>query len=637
MPTQATQWEIEPPRGILGRPLAPRELARLFFSTFLLVAACLAAGLAISWDAFQKATRDYEATGTFVVDELPFVQTLKQADAETDRQLVQTLILSIANRDMRAAVEQRLHLPPGRISFAGLDRPLKLTSHDPEANVSVAAVKNSRMGAISADSQSPDFAAKVVNAILDELQLYNIVGGRLKAIQTSSRFLTSQADSMLQQLVDVSSQRIKLEREKAEMENYLKQKLPLYSFPAFSQDATLNNLKTQLILVEAEYKSLAATSTRGQRLEGKAAEVQTLRAQLASQSANLAEGLRADYDIRHTQELNLQADQKSAARKLEVLSQESTRLAQSFGDPTEMRRLAAEKQEAGAGPANMIVPVDRASPPPRPFRPKLVFYLLLGGGLGGLVGLGFAAINVLLDNGLKSAEQIETQLGLPCLAVLSKRPPIARSLLKGQKNTHLDYPAGLGFLRSQLLLTSEVRDFSVVGFSAVSPRQRSTALVADLAVLLAQADKRTLVVDLHFDDPQIASSLGVEVKGGIEKWLDSDDAIGGYLSHSTLGALAVFSAARRNRNLADLISRRPLAAEWASLAADWDFVLIDAPCILTDWSLSLSLPARASLILTADFRRSTMDMLRQACSHARGPRWQIEGVVLTNAPRRISR
>ena len=623
MQNQATQWEIEPPRGVFGRPLAPREMVRFVLSTTLLGLACLAAGLAISWDAYLKAPRAYEATGTFVVDELPFVQTLKQADAETDRQLVQTLILSIANRDMRTAVEQRLHVPARRISFAGLDRALRLTSREPEANVSVASVKNSRMGSISADSQS--------------LQLYNVVGGKLKAIQTNAKFLTSQAESMLQQLVDVSSQRIKLEREKAELDNYAKQQIPLYSFPSFSQDATLNNLKTQLILVEAEYKSLAATSTRGPRLEGKAAEVRTLRAQLVSQASNLAEGLRADYAIRRTQEQNLQADQQSAATKLEALSQESTRLAQSFGDPTQMRKLAAEKREAGVGPANMIVPVDIASPPPRPFRPKLVFYLLLGGAIGLMIGLGFAALNVLLDNGLKSIEQIESQLGLPCLAVLSKRPPIARALLNGKNNDRLDYPAGLGFLRSQLLTTSEVRDFSVIGFTAVSPRQRSSALVADLAVLLALAGKRTIVVDLHFGDPTIARLLGVDVKSGVEKWLESDDSISGFLTRTTLGALAVFSASRPNRGLADLISRRPLAAEWAALSSDWDFVLIDAPCILSDWSLSLSLPARAPLILTADFRRTKMDMLRQACSHARGPRWQVEGVVLTNAPRRISR
>jgi len=636
MPDPATQWEIEPAGGVFGRPVSPRELMRIFVSALLLVTICMAAGLAVAWNLYQEAPRAYQTTGTFVVDELPFVQTLKQVDAETDRQLVQTLILSIANRDMRSAVESRLKIPFGRISFAGLDRPLRLTGRNPEANVTVASVKNSRMGSITADSQDPEFAAKVVNAILDELQFYNIVGGKLKAIQTNAVFVKAQAESMLQQLVDVNSQRIKLEREKAEMENYSKQGLPLYSFPAFSEDSTLNNLKTQLILVESEYKFLASTSTRGQRLEGKYAELQTLRAQLASQASNLAEGLRADAAIRRAQEDKLQADQQAAARRLEALSDESTRLAQSFGDPVLMRKLASERQEAGVGPANMIVPVDRGSPPTKPFRPKLVFYLLLGGALGAMVGLGFAALNVFLDNGLKSVRQIETQLGLPCLAVLSKSQPIALSMLQGKGTGQPDYPVGLGFLRSHLLSSPGSRASALVGFTSVSPRQRSSVLVADLAVLLALSDKRTLVVDLHFENPLIARILGVEVKSGMEKWIQSEDSIGAYLSPTKLPELAVFSASRPDPRLANLISRRPLASEWSGVAADWDFVLIDAPCMLSDWSLSLSLPAGSPLILTADFRRTKMDMLIQACSHARGPRWVVDGVVLTNAPRRLA-
>lgn len=144
------------------------------------------------------------------------------------------------------------------------------------------------------------------------------------------------------------------------------------------------------------------------------------------------------------------------------------------------------------------------------------------------------------------------------------------------------------------------------------------------------------MVDLHFDDPLIARILGVEVKGGVGQWLLSDDPITGYAGFSALRGLAVFSASRRDAGLADQISRRPLAAEWATLSRDWDFVLIDAPCILSDWSLSLSLPSGAPLILTADFRRTKIDMLRQTCSHARGPRWQVEGVVLTDAPRRMA-
>ena len=631
MKNDQTQWEIEPLQGGM-RTMAFRELLRIYFSSFLIALLGFAGGVILAWFAYLSATQVYEATGTFLVDELPFIQTVKQTDSETDRQLVQTLILSIANRDMRVAIEKRLDLLPGRIAFAGLDRAIRLKGDQPEANVQVSLVKNSRMGAISADSQSPEFAAKVVDAMLDELGLYNIVGGRLKAIQTSAGFSKAQADSTLQQLADVSAQRIRLEREVAEMENYLKQNLPLYAYPAFAQDSTLNNLKTQLILVESEYKYLASTSTRGQRLEGKEAELRTLESQLSSQASNLANALRAEYAIRFTQEQDLQANKLKAAQKLDSFSQESTRLAQSFGDPSLMRQLAAENPPDGnVGIANMVVVVNKASPPPRPIRPQLLLYLLFGGALGGMLGLGLATLIALLDNSVKSVRQIELQLGVPCLAILSRPDLTLASIRKEGTLNFADSPAGMGFLRSHLLSKFGSSSPVVIGFTPASAQQRSSVLVADLAFLSSQSDKRTLVVDLHVESPLIAKILGIKVNEGLERWLRSEDPLGNYINYSKDKNLAVLTVTHADKNLLDDFAQRPLDQEWGALASRWDIILIDMPNILSYWNYC-SLPAGSPMIVTADFQKTKMNILSQICAHARGPKWQIEGVVLTDAP-----
>jgi hypothetical protein len=55
------------------------------------------------------------------------------------------------------------------------------------------------------------------------------------------------------------------------------------------------------------------------------------------------------------------------------------------------------------------------------------------------------------------------------------------------------------------------------------------------------------------------------------------------------------------------------------------------PNILSYWNYC-SLPAGSPMIVTADFQKTKMNILSQICAHARGPKWQIEGVVLTNAP-----
>jgi len=172
-------------------PLSFRQLLHIHSDSVRLVGTAILIGLIFSLGVWIVTPYVYHATGTILIDELPFIQMQKTADAETERQLVQTLILSIANRDMRVEVEKQLGLPPGRIAFNGLDRRLPLSGPEPKANVQISPVRNSRLGSISADSQSPEFAARVVNAILSDLDLYNRIGGRLKELAEKIEFVCS--------------------------------------------------------------------------------------------------------------------------------------------------------------------------------------------------------------------------------------------------------------------------------------------------------------------------------------------------------------------------------------------------------------------------------------------------------------
>ncbi len=634
---QRTNW--------VGRyQIGSADLIKIHADTIRTIVVAVIIGLMFSGVAYLMKTPGYRATGTILVDELPFVQTGKPGDAETERQLVQTLILSIANREMKLAVEKELDLPPGRVAFAGLDRKLCSTGSEPIANVQVAAVRSSRLGSVTADSQSPEFAARVVNAILGQLNLYNQIGGSLKAIQTSASLSKSQADNTVLQLADVSAQRIKLEQEKQQLENYLAKGFSLENYPVFAQDATLGNLKTQLFLVESEYRALASTSTRGARLEGKASELKSLRGQLSSYAKKLAESLRSEYAIRLSQEKDLQESKQKAAEKIDAYSQEAARIAQSFGNPEQMRLLASRNSGKSAkdGDANMIVVVNRASPPVKPYTPLLVVYLFLGASIGGLLGFCYAFMTSMADNALVSASQIETRLGIPCLAIfptLSNPPRVlpsdevggAGERSQGMRNSTLD----VGVLLDRLFAVTNKYQFSIFGFTPVTGKQRSSTMIARLAQLMAKEGRRVVVIDLHFGDPRIAPVLGVQITKCLGDWLLSEEPMESAMNHVPVvgpGKLAVIASSAPKENLVELIGRRPISAWLGSHATDWDCVLIDAPCLIPDRLLEMVLPLYSNLIITAEYHRTKMSELTQACSIARSRQWRVMGVVLTGAP-----
>ena len=620
-------------------PLSFRQLLHIHSDSVRLVGTAILIGLILSLGVWIVTPYVYHATGTILIDELPFIQMQKTADAETERQLVQTLILSIANRDMRVEVEKQLGLPPGRIAFNGLDRRLPLSGPEPKANVQISPVRNSRLGSISADSQSPEFAARVVNAILSDLDLYNRIGGRLKELQTTAALSKTQADNSMLQLADVSAQRIKLEQESEQLENYLKQGLPLADYPVFAQDATLSNLKTQLFLVESEYKSIAATSTRGQKLEGKASELASLRRQLNLYAKRLADSLHSEYTIRLSQEKGLLENKQKAAEKLDTYSQESTGIAQSFGNPEKMRGLLSDILVPGQqGNANMIVVVNAASVPKRPYSPLLILYLMVGGLLGGLVGLGIAGLTTIPNSSLVSAAQIETQLGLPCLAVIP-------SMGGGENATDFStyagledfpsldrlHPFDLGDILHLLPSAGRTNEFSIEGFAPALAGQRNPELVARVGSLLAKAGHRVVIVDLHFSNPKIAKTLGMTITKGLEEWVDQRGALSWAINPVSLpysGKLAVISSSTPNTDLAVAISHLPLS----TLSSEWDLVLIDAPCILNSKKLLMALPHYSNLIITADYRATKMSAIKRVCAVGRSHQWRVAGVVITNAP-----
>jgi len=577
----------------------------------------------------------YEAKGTFVIDDLPFSQAAK-GDAETERTLVQTLILSIPNSDMLRAVEKRTNSPHGKISFTDDDRPVSLRGSQPAANITIEARRNSRIGIITTKSQDPQFAADVTNAILEELLRYNLIGGKLKYVTLRLNFAKIKADSLLKQLVDLSAERIKLEQQNSELLDYTRQGFPLQGFPAFNTDVTLNNLKTQLILSQSQYDSVASSSTRGDQLLGRRSEVQGLRQQLTAQSASLAAALRSQLEITRTQGTNIEGELKASQEQIQKLEQLGARLTQSFGDPALFEELSAN--DAGDLPdsaANVIVIIDRAHALNRPVSPKLWLNLLLGLFFGAAVGLATAALSTWFDTRLTSVQAVERLTGLPCLAVL---PSLTASDLAGRAGAKPPSQAfGIGFLRSRLLRNPrDVHPGRVIGFTPCGEGQETSQMIANLATLLARSDRKVLVVDLHLHAPRQARMLGATPAQGIGEWLAARGPVTPFVTPSSHADIGVLAPGRLPEQVDAQLSSHPLAPSLLEVVGTWDFILIDSPNILGDWGLALALPFGSPLIVTAEYKTSTSDDVLAIVRRAQGPKWEVLGVVLQDCPEKVA-
>ena len=626
---QNNNWEMEKPLSTTSEAVVLRQILRFVFKNFLWLAGGVAGGVLLGLAAQHYLPATYQAEGRFVVDEVPFLQKSAQnvPPDQTEGDMVQSLILGVPSLNMRSVIATHLGIAERQICFEDISsRPLSLRSKDLVANIRIASVRDSRTGIITVTSQSAEFAAQVANALLDELDNYNLAQGRLNELDMDTQFALSRVESIQKQLAQVDVARDWQEQQVTQLDEYLKQGLPLESFPEFVGDITLNNLKTERLLNQADYAGLASTSSGGLQLENKKAQVADINKEIKQQAQLLAEGQRSQLTANRNQEQNLQTQLQDTLQKIQRFSHEREAWVQSFGDIAAMKKMIASDTDSQTQHGSTIVVVNRAIPPEHAKSPKLWLNLLAGIFVGGLAGLLIATARTLLDDRLVSPEVVAGLTNLSCVTTLPQ-PGIfswkGKNLL-----TQPRAPAGFDPFRSRLLLTARGAKMQIIGFTPARKRERASQVVADLAVMLARAGRRTLVVDLHFSKPRQASLLGIKPQRGLADWLDSNDALENYIWPAAMRELALLSCEPGKKPAGDLMARRPLARILPRLENSWDFILIDAPAISSCWDLMLALPAESTLIITATRRRTRAHQVVQTALFAENQNWNVAGVAL---------
>ena len=622
-------WDVERPLSATPEAATLRQVRKFIFKNALWLAGGLAAGVLLGVAAQNHLPPSYEAEGRFVVNELPFLPNVPQNNGSAGNDLrgdlMQSLVMSVASSSMRREMAARLRVDEKRLCFEELSgRPLPLRGEESVANIRVSSVHNSRTGTVNVRSQSAEFAAAVANAMLDELSNYNLTQGRLNALDMQRQIATTRSESIGVQLAGVKQSRDWQEQQVAQLDEYVRKGMPLESFPDFVSDTTLNNLKTERLLNQAEYTGLASSSSGGLQLEGKKAQVDDINKGVQNQAQSLAQGLRAQLAGTTTQKRNLEDELAQELREIQQCSHKREEWVQSFGDITMMKEMLARTTEGPAQSGAVIIVVNRAIPPERPKSPKLWLNLLVGVCVCGVAGLFVSIARTLFDDRIESPLSVATLTNLPCVTTTRPAGIFSRKI----KNAPPREP-GFNPLRNRMLLDAPEANLQIFGFTPARKREHASRTVADLALMLAGSGRRILVVDLNFSRPRQYKLLGIKPQYDLAEWMMSDRPIEGYIWPTELPELALLSWLPHKRPpTPELMLRRPLAKVLPDLRKAWDFIFIDAPPISCSWELMLTLPAGNPVVITARRGRTRASHVSLTASLAQSHAWNVAGVAL---------
>jgi tyrosine-protein kinase len=255
-----------------------------------------------------------------------------------------------------------------------------------------------------------------------------------------------------------------------------------------------------------------------------------------------------------------------------------------------------------AGNTIVLQPADKAEK----VRPRPKRQALLAGLLGLILGLALAFLAEALDRHVRSDHELDEALGLPLLARI---PKPSRKLQKANDLVMLKEPGGIHAETFRKLRTSlefvnpDGAARTIMVTSSVAKEGKSTT-VANLAVALARANRKVLLVDLDLRAPFLSRLFHVGSRPGITdvalKRSPLDQALRPIALaplHSSVDQLHAANGTSNGRSpLEGLLHLLPagtippsademledprLIAVLDKVAAEFEIVLIDAPPLL---------------------------------------------------------
>ncbi len=346
--------------------------------------------------------------------------------------------------------------------------------------------------------------------------------------------------------------------------------------------------------------------------------IQDIKAQIFEGEAHLAD-LRMKYTDSHPQIISLKSRLASMKK---VLNNEVDNIVRSL--KTEL---------SGQLRANNVRIIDMPQLPDRPVRPRKTVALVFGL-LGGLsLGIFLALIIEMLDQTVRTQDDVERRAGLPFLGLI----PYARH----KKGAAIFAP----LVSPDVSLTSEAfRNLrTMVGFAekerepfllvTSSVQEEGKSVVAtNLSVVLAQLGQKVLIVDGDLRRPRLHSNMRVSSEKGLSDYLSgAADSIEDLVQKSEVPNLDVITCGPRPPNPAELLNTQRLADFVAWASKNYSRVIVDCPPVFPISDILLWGRHVKSAIFVMRFGRTRVPLIRTASSRLRASGVRLLGGVVNGA------
>jgi capsular exopolysaccharide synthesis family protein len=530
-------------------------------------------------------------------------------------------------------------------------------------SLDVAPVKNSRLVDVTYTSEHPELAARVANALakayidqnlefkfLSTKEATDWLAQRLaeqrkqveaseQAVQryreqTDSVSLEDKQNIVMQKLSELNAavtraKTLRIEKEAAynQIRSLQSDRVALDTFPAILSNSFIQQQRSSLAELQRQQVQLSEKlGPNHPDMVKLRVAIESAEAKIQGEISNVVRAMGNDYQQAVAQEQSLMKaleQQKNEALQLNrkgieygVLARDAASNRQIFDS---LMQRTKETGISGELKTSNIRVVDAAETPRAPISPRTRLNLLIGLFGGATVAVGLAFFFEYVDNRIKSPDELRQHLGLAFLgmvpAVFDKKA-VNPLINNGVPTNFLE---SFRAIRTNVLFSTPESGSRCIVVTSTGPGEGKTLVASNLALALAQAGQRVLLIDADMRKPRVHEVFDRPQEPGLSNVLVGNAKASEAVHTAGAPGLWVMPAGVNPPNPAELLGSKRFKDFVGSLVHHFDWVMIDTPPVMavTDASVVAHLAHGVLFIVGAEMTsrhasQRALDQLEQA-------------------------
>lgn len=570
-----------------------------------------------------RAVPIYEARATMLVEpEEPTVVTFKQVleeDASDDLQTHQEVLQSRAVAERTVEAANLAALP----DFADAS-PSAMLGYV-RSGLRVSLVRGSRMVNIAFRSPDPELAADIANAHA-RAYIDQDLEHRFTASADATQWLATQLaeerkrveraesdlqefrekhdalslkdgqDIVVQKLADLNAavtraktNRIEKEARYRQVQAIEQDPVALSAFPAILSNSFVQQLKADVAVLQREFAQLSETlGERHPTLLEKKTALSTAEKRLAAEITRVLDAIRSEYQGALAEEVSLTRALDEQKREALTLNRRGIEYAALEREAESNRQvyqsLLQRAKETGVSRelrATNLRIVDLARPPAAPVFPRKTYSLIVSVILGLLLALGAVFVAELLDDRVKTPEDLTEQLGQPCLGIVPELRGRDRSAAIMLREPPPHFSEAVRGLRTSIVTSSREAPSRSLLVASASEGEGKTLVAGNLAIALAQTGQRVVLIDADLRKPRLHELLDQSLEPGLTDVLTGNATLADVLRTTAVPGLTLVAAGRPTEQASELLASAAFDQLFALLTEHFVWVVIDSPPVLS--------------------------------------------------------